>query len=68
MNREILKGIIPKWDPNNINSGPEWTCGNDVPISWGAKELRRTRKKTLRVNYQNGHFTKKQYKNRLQDL
>lgn len=65
MNREKLKEIKPKFDPNCIQPTPMWTCGDDVPISWEPKELRRMRKKTLRQNYKSGYFTKSQYKNRL---
>ena len=67
MNRKELKGVKSKWDPNDTQSGPEWTCGDDVPISWEPEELRRMRKKTLRQNYKNGYFTKSQYKNRIGD-
>ena len=68
MNRDKLKKIKPQWDPNDIQSGPEYFCGDDVPISWEPEELRRMRKKTLRQNYKNGYFTKSQYQNRLKDL
>jgi len=66
--RDKLKNVKPKWDPNDMPITPEYTCGDDVPISWEPKELRRMRKKILRQNYKSGFFTKSQYKNRLGDI
>lgn len=66
--RDKLKNIKPKFDPNDMPITPEWTCGDDVPVSWESDELRRMKKKTLRQNYNNGYLTKWQYKNRLKDL
>jgi len=45
-----------------MNNAPPWDTGDDVPITWDAKELKRMNKRTLRDNYKRGVITKELYK------
>ena len=45
-----------------------WYTGDDVPISWKKKEIRKLKKKTVRKNYKLGSISKKTYKDILKML
>jgi hypothetical protein len=44
-----------------IEPGPRWDTGRDVPLTWDPTELKRLRKQTLRDNLKNRVITKEQF-------
>lgn len=62
--RDRLKNVKseePEGDGVWFDFGPQWSTGDDVPITWKKKELKRLRKKTLRDNYKRGVISKALY-------
>ncbi len=66
--RDKLKNVKseePEGEGFQFDFGPQWSTGDDVPITWKKKELKRLRKKTLRDNYKRGVISKQLYKEML---
>lgn len=67
--RDILKRTKPTIvDLEYVETGPQWTCGSDVPVTWNTKDLKKCEKQCIRINYKNGYFTKGQYIKELRNI